>query len=344
MASELVSEFLTGAGWSGSPSASLAEAFVRRTRVFDDPLFDNLSAYAIGLAIMVGSWFAGWFVEWLVLRAWGVNWKRLLGTCCGRRNKDEDGDPLFRNLNDPNASANRPKVLPVRGKFSPGGTIGGPVRISDVVGVVPQQYKEVPVEQVRPTHNPPPLFNQICLPKEQVHHDSRLWSGVKPSHTENYVRLTSMLARLVVLIGGLMLAFQAAGVNVLSLAASMGIVTLCFTYGGAGLLRNFLSGIYLHWTCKVSTGVYVSVSSDKQGIVTDFTSQWVTITDDLRPSKGRQLHLIPNGSMMDADITVFPDGPPSDVVLRYFDELEVVNKARLARGLPSLQPIEGFMG
>lgn len=320
MASDLVSEFLTGAGWSGSPSASLAEAFVRRTRVFDEPLFDNLSAYGIGLAIFVGSWFGGWFVEWLVLRAWGVNWKRLLGTCCGRRNKDEDGDPLFRNLNDPNASANRPKVLPVRGKFSPGGTI----KVNDVVGVVPQQYKEVPVEQ--------------------VHHDSRLWSGVKPSHTENYVRLTSMLARLVVLIGGLMLAFQAAGVNVLSLAASMGIVTLCFTYGGAGLLRNFLSGIYLHWTCKVSTGVYVSVSSDKQGIVTDFTSQWVTITDDLRPSKGRQLHLIPNGSMMDADITVFPDGPPSDVVLRYFDELEVVNKARLARGLPSLQPIEGFMG
>ena len=320
MASDVVSEFLSGSGWSGSPSASLVEAFSRRARVFDDPLFDNLSAYAIGLAIMVGSWFGGWFAEWLILRAWGVNWRRLTGGCCGRRSKDEDGDPLFRNLNDPNASANRPKVLPVRTKFSPSGSM----KMGDVVGVVPQQYKDVPVEQ--------------------VHHDSRLWSGAKPSHAENYVRLTSMLARLVVLVGGLMLAFQAAGVNVLSLAASMGIVTLCFTYGGAGLLRNFLSGIYLHWTCKVSTGVYVSVSSDKQGIVTDSTSQWIVITDDLRPSKGRQLHLIPNGSMMDADVTVFPDGPPSDAVLRYFDELEVVNKARLTRGLPSLQPLEGFMG
>ena len=85
----------------------------------------------------------------------------------------------------------------------------------------------------------------------QSQHDSKLWSGVKRSRVENYVRLGALMGRLIVLIGGLMLAFQAAGVNVLSLAASMGIVSLCFTYGGASLLSNFLSVMYMHGTDKV---------------------------------------------------------------------------------------------
>jgi len=318
MAADIVSEFVTNAGWNGAFSTSLVEAFSRRKRVFDEPLFDNISAYLWGLLIFVGSWYAGAFIEWLILRLWGVNWKRIFDTCRGRsHNRGEDADPLFRNPNDPNASTNRPKVLPVKSKFSPSGRLG------DVVGVVPQQYKEVPVEQ--------------------VHHDSKIWSGVKPSYTENYVRLCALMSRLIVLIGGVMLAFQAAGVNVLSLAASMGIVTLCFTYGGAGLLRNFLSAIYLHWTAKFCTGMYVSVSSEKQGIITAFRSQWIEITDDLRPSKGRQVHLIPNGSMMDADVTIYPDGPPSDAVLRYFSELKAVNEARTGLGLPSLQPIDSLL-
>jgi hypothetical protein len=47
---------------------------------------------------------------------------------------------------------------------------------------------------------------------------------------------------------------------------------------------------------------------------------------------------------MDADVTIYPDGPPSDVVIRYFEELKTVNERRVALGLPSLQPVEGFMG
>ncbi len=38
--------------------------------------------------------------------------------------------------------------------------------------------------------------------------DSRLWSGAKRSRVDNYVRLASHMARLLVLVGGLMLAFQ----------------------------------------------------------------------------------------------------------------------------------------
>jgi|WetSurMetagenome_2_1015567.scaffolds.fasta_scaffold00274_3 hypothetical protein len=314
MASEVVSEFITSTGWGGPRSASLFDAFSRRARVFDEPLFDNLSAYAIGLAIFVGAWFAGWFVQQLILYALGVNWKRIFPCCTRRKEHGQDNDdPFFKNPNDPNVSVNKPKILPVRGKFT---------RTGDVVGVVPQQYKEVPVEQ--------------------VHHDSRLFSGVKPSRLDNYVRLAAFVSRSIVLVGGLMLAFQAAGVNVLSLAASMGIVTLCFTYGGASLLRNFLSIMYILGTNKLSIGMYIRIG-DKQGVITAFCSQWTEITDDLSPSQGRQIHFIANGSLMDGDLTMYPDGPPSSVVLRYFKDIKAVNEERVAQGLPSLEPINALL-
>lgn len=324
---ELMSDFVTSAmarvGGGAGPSSSLMEAIVRQARIFDEPLFDNLVGFWTGVGIFVGGWFAGWLAEYLILNGWAVNWKRVFHWCSGERlsNKDRD-DPLFPNPNDPNASANRPKVVPVKTRFEPNGTLPSPViRVTDAVGVVPQQYKEVPVVQVQ--------------------RDSKLWSGVKPSRAENYVRLAAIMARVIVLIICIMLAFQAAGVNVLSLAASMGIISLCFTYGGANLIQNYLSAAVMYGTNKYSIGMYVSLSESKQGIITAFRGQWTEITNDLQPSKGRQVHLVPNGVMMNSDSTILPDGPPTDVVLRYFAELESVNKARIAVGLPSLQPVEG---
>jgi hypothetical protein len=341
---ETLSEFMTGLGariGAGPPSSSsLVEAFARQKRVFEEPLFDNLTGFWWGLIIFVGGWFAAWAVNYVILWLWGVNWKRIFGCCSdggGRYRQDRDRDhrsdeedPLFRSPNDPNVSTNRPKVVPVvKARFTPDGSVvGGHLmgssavsRVADAVGVIPQQYKEVPVVQAQ--------------------RDSKLWSGMKPSRLENYVRLTALLARLVVLVATIMLAFQAAGVNALSLAASMGIVSLCFTYGGANLVRNFLSVIYMHGTNKFSIGMYIALSDGKQGLITSFGGQWTEVTDDLRPSKGRQVHLIPNGTLMDSDVTVYPDGPPSDVVLRYLEELKTVNEARLAHGLSSLQPVEG---
>ena len=321
-----------GRGGGGSTSSSLVEAITRQARIFDEPLFDNLVGFWAGVGIFIGTGFAQYIVGFAIIYAWGVNWRRIFGCCYGwggggrDRARDHEDDPLFKNPNDLNASNNRPKVLPVKGKFGPNGSLpsaAGPptTRLNDVVGVTPQQFKEVPVVQTQ--------------------HDSKLWSGAKPSHMENYVRLSALLARLIVLIAGIMLAFQAAGVNVLSLAASMGIISLCFTWGGANLLRNFLSVMYMHWTCKYSIGMYISLG-DKQGLVSAFRDQWTEVVDDLRPRRGRQVHLIPNATMMDADVTIYPDGPPSEIVVRYFAEIKSVNEARATLGLPSLQPIEGF--
>src|SRR5208283_3629869 len=119
------------------------------------------------------------------------------------------------------------------------------------------------------------------------------------------------------------------------------IISLCFTYGGANLIQNYLSAAVMYGTNKYCIGMYVGLSESRQGLITAFRGQWTEITFDLQPSKGRQVHLVPNSVMMNSDATIYPDGPPSDVVMRYFAELKTVNEARVALGLPSLQPVEG---
>ena len=94
---------------------------------------------------------------------------------------------------------------------------------------------------------------------------------------------------------------------------------------------------------KFCIGLYIDVAGSKQGVITAFRGQWTEITDDLSPSLGRQVHLIPNRILMDSVVSIYPDGPPSSAVLRYFAELKTVNEARLVQGLPSLQPIESLI-
>ncbi len=57
-------------------------------------------------------------------------------------------------------------------------------------------------------------------------------------------------------------------------------------------------------------------------------------------AQGRQIHLIPNRIFMDNTVTIYPDGPPIEVVDRYFRELEQANAMRAARGLSPLAPLQ----
>jgi len=329
---ELFTQQLSGAA---AGSRTLAEAFVKQARVFDEPLFDNAAAYGCAIGVLVGTWFASYALSDGLWYLWTLNWQRLFAYCCccfrrqdWRTHNDGDrhrnDDPFFRSPHDPNESANKPKVVPVgSGKLLVPLPPQRGVVMGDVVGVTPQSYATLPVVQSS--------------------RDSRLWSGAKRSRTENYVRLTVLLIRLLVLVAGVMLAFQAAGVNVLSLAASMGILSLCFSYGGANLLRNFLNVMYMHGTDKLAIGVYVKLDGQTKGVISAFRTQWTELTDDLSPLQGRQIHQIPNAVFMEGKVTVYPDGPPPEEVARYYDELNKVNEFRASRGRPPLAPLESVI-
>jgi len=323
MAAELLSRHI-GAG-AGLGSRTLVEALTKQVHVFDEPLFDNAAAYGCAVGVLVGAWFAAYALSDGLWYLWTLNWRRLL-CCFGAGGAARE--PLFRSPHDPNESANKPQVVPtlasvrfqvpVSGRRAVRGGGGG---VGESVGVDPQPFTAVAVEQS----------------------NSVLWSGAKRSRTENYVRLTVLIVRLLVLVAGVMLAFQAAGVNVLSLAASMGILSLCFSYGGASLLRNFLNVMYLHGTDKLAMGVYCVLDSQTKGIITAMRTQWIELTDDLNPMKGRQIHQVPSALFMEGKVTVMPDGPPLEDVMLYFELLDKANAFREKKGLNRLRPLEALI-
>jgi hypothetical protein len=247
------------------------------------------------------------------------NWKRLFG-CAAKRHEAWE-----KKYSDHDESANQDEVLPVPGAVPRpvkalfrGG--GGPRLVSAATTTEPVPFKNVPVAQVT---------------------DSNRWHGHERTRYESYVRLVVLSTRILIVLAGVLLAFQAAGVNVLSLAASLGVISICFTYGAAPILVNIWAALNMHGTDKLEIGDYVRVGGSYQGIMSAFRTQWSDVTDDLCPWKGRQIHQIPNRVFLDSAITVYPDGPPPEVIRAYFDDLATYNAWRAsALGLPPIAPVE----
>ena len=298
---------MTGAAPFPHPSASLAEALDRTVRVFSGNIFDNIVLYAVSVAILVGAWVAAYAVSALIWYLGMFNWRRLCG--CSRAGSNKKTDVEWNKpFNDKDESANKPAILPVPATM--GARFGQQPRLRPIAAVA--AYKTQEVKQSSPTEN--------------------RWHGHPRSRYENYLRLVTMSVRVFIIAVGVILSFQSAGVNILSLAASIGIVSICFSVAASSMLSNILSAIYMYGTDKLEMGDYIQVAGVK-GVVTAFRAQWTEITDDLSPWNGRAIHQIPNRVPMDTVVTVFPDGPPSSVVKGYFADLEAVNTWRASSGI-----------
>lgn len=312
-------------------SRTIAEALHKRIVIFDDGMSDTVAAYAVGFAIFVGGWIVSILVEYMLWYLLMFNWRRL---CCGRKVNGKDA--WNKKYNDHDESANREKHLPVPSQqqqqplvvtssvtgSAPYGVavstshpqlrqvnyahrgIGG--RTGETLGTEPTQFKSVPVVQAT---------------------DSNRWHGHQRTRYESYVRLIVLSMRVFIVVAGIVFGFRAAGVNILSLAASLGIISICFSYGAAPMLHNVLSALYMYGTDKLEMGDYVRVGM-YYGVVSALRAQWLEIIDDLHPMQGRQVHQVPNKVPMDTIVTVFPNGPPPEMIQTYFTELATLNKWR----------------
>lgn len=321
---------------------SLSEALLKRAALFHTgPIFENIVDYLAGIGVFIGGWVAGIILEWLLWYLLMFNWRRLL--CKSPKDasdkKKEDDKLWAKPYNSHDESAKKDGILPM-----PAGVIQTRVNainrsiyastaaprlverqpyfmaIGDPAGTTPVPFKAVPQEPTTYT-------------------DSKRWHGHERTRYESYVRLVVLSVRVMCVIFGVGLGFQAAGVNFFSLAASLGIISLCFTYGAAPMMTNILSALYMYGTDKLEMGDYVRAGG-VQGIITAFRVQWTEITDDLNPMQGRQIHQIPNRILMEGLISVFPQGPPLEVIQKYFQDLTLANAARDKLGLPPIKPIE----
>lgn len=306
-----------------TPSTSLYEAFARQGDMYTVTAFDNIASYGWAILILIGAWIASSVVGWFIWYIGSIKWKRL---CCPgsfrtSHKRDDDDGPILPLYNDPNESANKPRIVPVVGnRFSSGGPQLVPIR-GEAVGTVPTTFKSQPVVQTT-AHGP-------------------RWHGHEHStRYESYLRLVVLCVRVSIVTVGLIAAFQAAGVNILSLAASLGVLSICFSLAASDMLSNILSAIYMYGTDKIEMRDYMSIGG-VHGIVSALRAQWMELTDDLTPWMGRRIHQIPNRIPMSSIITRYPDGPPPEIIKEYLLRLPEVNKWREeVLNLPPLAAID----
>jgi len=332
-------------GLFSEPSRSIAEAMHKRFLLLGDTFFDNIVAWGYAILIFIGSWIVSLIIPWIVWHLLMFNWRKLF---CGGGKKNE---ALVKKYNDHDESANKPSVVPV-----PKGTPNSGIRPHENVSSSLNQRKVgtgnhpqlVPLKQ---PYNGWDFVGeaeqQRAKADEQTHYkvkpvitapDYNRFSGHKRTRYESYVRLIVLCLRVGIVVVGVILAFQAAGVNILSLIASLGVVSVCFSYGAAPMITNILCAIYMYGTDKIEMGDYVQVAN-VYGFVTALRAQWSELTDDLSPLHGkRRVHQVPNRLPMETIVTVFPNGPPPAILMQYFKELQQVNEFRM--NVLKIDPIE----
>lgn len=156
---------------------------------------------------------------------------------------------------------------------------------------------------------------------------SRLWSriggsvlGGQPRNTVGHrrkpfhsgVHLVASLLQIVIVTTGIFVAFHVAGVNFFSLAISVGVISMVFTYAGQNLITNTFSGLTLNATDKVEIGDYIELPLyGLKGEVTAKRPMWVEIIDDSQGSDHRKLVDIPNSILLSVPMAHYPAGKPA---------------------------------
>jgi small-conductance mechanosensitive channel len=153
---------------------------------------------------------------------------------------------------------------------------------------------------------------------------------------ENTVRLIAAFTRIIAVCTGFLFAFDSAGINIFSMLASVGILALCFSYGAGSLLGNYFAYVMTLITNKTKRHEWISYGG-YQGFVSSMGGNNMEITNDLDPWKGRQVHQIPNKTQVDGVITIYPDGPPPELIKAYFEKLNEVNGWRTSFGMEPLE-------
>ena len=331
--SSSLGQFLSELGWNpvghDTGSASFAEAMGKRFHAFDASMYDDVAYYAIGFAIFVGGWVVGVLVEYLLWYLLMFNWRRL---CCGRR-RGKVRDPWNKHYNDHDESANHPKHLPVRQQDQ----ASTAMRVGNVVSAL---LNDVPTLRARAGEARATQSQPFVHVEVERATDTNRWHGHRRSRYESYVRLIVLSVRVVIVVAGVVFGFRAAGVNILSLAASLGVISICFSYGAASMLSNILSALYMYGTDKIEMGDYAALEG-RFGMVTAFRAQWTELTDDLHPWHGRRIHQVPNKVLINSLVTVYPAGPPPEIIRDYFRELAEVNEWRRTQmKLPPIEPVQ----
>jgi len=267
----------------------------------------GLAAAALFIGTILGQWLIGWALFKILMMC----------NCCGAKRDKE--------LHDKRDSEEHPHHVPVQGRaaFSvmvdDGGDNPSPTSTSHrgPPRLIPKHPASIHVHQ--PGHQQQQQYVHYPDKKD----NDKYWHGHVHNAYESYVRLCVILVRLTIVVIGLVISFSVAGVNFFSLAVSIGVLSLVFTYGAGGLVSNVFAAIYMFSSGKVKLGMWLQIGS-YEGEVTAMRVQQTELVNDYDAWKGRRIHHIPNKLIMETPMTIYDDGPSPGVIKHYRKTLKEV--------------------
>jgi len=281
----------------------LASAFVIAGRTIEASLFLNVAYVAIGLGIFLGSFVAAWLIGWLL-------WKCLM---CGhgegwRTAHKNDGDAL-------QAKHIPVSILPVWQPLQPLPKVPSLTRpVLSGEPVLKSRSARAQQQQETATWNQ----HAVSMEGHSLASPSH-WHGHDRSKYENYVRLTILLIRIVIVLAGTVFSFATAGVSFMSLATGLGLIGITFSVGASTFIVNVFSATATYATHKLELDDFIEIGP-VCGEITAFYTMYFEVTDDYHPLQGRRVHQIPNRLPVDTIVTIYPNGPPIQLISNFATE------------------------
>ena len=137
----------------------------------------------------------------------------------------------------------------------------------------------------------------------------------RPARSAIY--LVGLTLQLIIVLGGIGIAFAVAGVNFFSIAFSVGVVSIVLTYGGQSIIVNTASGMAIFATDKMEIGDEVELPSmGVRGTVADIRPMYTIIEET--PTSGApttRIH-VPNNALINSVVKFTRKQQPSHVGYR----------------------------
>lgn len=106
------------------------------------------------------------------------------------------------------------------------------------------------------------------------------------------------------------IAFRLCGVSFVSLATSLGLVSLTFSMAASSQISNVFAGITISATGKVQMHDFVEVAGEI-GEIEEMDTQWVVIVNRFDPTKGKFASQVSNVNVLHGNVRIYEGKPKS---------------------------------
>ena len=278
-------------------------------RSIETSFFQNVGWISLGVGVWIGGWVLQFLVGWIV-------WKIAMcgkppGSMSGHiipENAKQHELPLYRSSSAqqtsirvetgaaPDGIRHRMAQIPTLVQSSSGWREDGPA-----YGDLPHAYRRVKLPYVP---------------------EGRQWHGkgtrLKMAY-ESAVQTFVTCLRVVIVVFATVYASYLCGVSLISVAASLGLVSLTFSMAASSQIANVFAGITISATGKVQLHDFIEVGP-AIGEVDSMKTQWVDVVNRFSPRSGKKVVQVPNRALLDNFVTIYPDGPPAYLVERMEQE------------------------